>query len=377
MSIIHEQIDAPEPKVFQQNPDAWIKENIHRDQVSRIFIPNDKGILTFLVGLSHQFKGYPFPRVVDVVQIAKKLIPVAIQVISSSPLRYFLLIGVLLPRFIRNKILIVLFDGLIEFWETILERYYLEPHRFCRSAREIYRLGMIAKERFPKEGIRIRRITLTICMFWEFDNSYRYRGQDIFGEMDIKAFKKNPRKEVCRLLDILYEREWGPEKQGDPDMGIWGKWKRIRKLTPIVFLIFRKELQPIFEIIQEADLEEFKLDEGDLYLCAVRPDYKFQGRGYSDRRLERLKNDKSTQFMKQQIEEQLQAVEIELETRKKKIEEYSKEVARFHQEIKNEDNLILKLEGAKGQLEHLLGICEKIIKEEELYHKEKKEGTVE
>ena len=377
MSILHDQIDAPEPKVFQQNPDAWIEDNPHRDQVARIFIPNDKGILTFLVGLSYQFKGYPFPRIVDVVQIAKKLIPIAIQVTISSPLRYFLLIGILLPRFIRNKILIVLLDGLIEFWETILERYYLEPHRFCRSGREIYRLGMIAKEKYPEQGIRIHRMIMTTCMFWEFDNSYRYRGQDIFGELDIEALRKNPRKEICRLLDILYEREWGPEKQAHPNMGIWGKWKSVRKIVPIGLLIFRKELQPIFEIVQEADLEELRLDAGDLYLCAVRPDYRFQGRSYSDRRLERLKNDKSSQFMKQQIEEQLSVVEIELEVHKKKLDECYKNTEQLQEQIEQEKMSILKLEGAKGQLEHLLGICQKIIDGEELYKKEKKEGKVE
>lgn len=100
-----------------------------------------------------------------------------------------------------------------------------------------------------------------VSIILENDMAYRYRLQDIVGEIN----KSNaPIKEFRRLLDIIISRE----KDGCGRM-----WKRVSKYW-WVFLPFKKKIK---EFLQNINIDEVKLSVEDSYWVKLNKSYNWGG----------------------------------------------------------------------------------------------------
>lgn len=105
--------------------------------------------------------------------------------------------------------------------------------------------------------------------FLEMDNEYRFPIQDLLGELDKKAVKDNPRKEIKRLLSIYLDRSKKVEGRNTR------RFIYAEKMLSLLFLSteFSRFLK---EFLLELDIEKLKLSEDDLYFCLAK-NYDFKG----------------------------------------------------------------------------------------------------
>ncbi len=119
---------------------------------------------------------------------------------------------------------------------------------------------------------RLRKFRDIFTTILEFDYAYRARTQDVLPELDKKALKENPQKEIERLLNLMIERE----------LAIQNKWLGLKKI--ILYAMKIKKLRNlIVEFLLELDLEKIKRDEADWYFCLNRNDYNYGGLSYEER----------------------------------------------------------------------------------------------
>jgi hypothetical protein len=99
------------------------------------------------------------------------------------------------------------------------------------------------------------------------DNAYRFRAQDILSELNQVSLKKNPIKELLRLLDLIQSRESAQEVKDT-----WTLLKYIVKF----YLRFDKNLKSIIvHSLSNLDLDKVKLIINDKLYCIPRKDYTF------------------------------------------------------------------------------------------------------
>ena len=229
----------------------------------------DNGIFTKYVGCNYLFKGFPDVRIVETISIPKKMISKAIP---DKPVKFFLL-GVLglysvFPK--KKQIADFFINYFLEiatltmtFNETLRKGVILPKEKYCKSGKEIYRAMEVI-------GIR-KKLKEVIAMTWEYDYAYRLRGQDLIPFLNKEALRKNPVKEIKRLIDILIER----------DISCKDKWKSLKKW--IILLRIKKIRKIIVDLLLEIDLEKIKMDEADWYFSLDRNDYNYGGLPYKER----------------------------------------------------------------------------------------------
>jgi len=126
----------------------------------RVEYPKEGGRLTHIEGEKHPFPGFPDKEEVLDIGMIKRMVPAAINA-------YY-------PYF---------------------SRHILDPKKYCRSVREVYRLFNILIEREEKAEGRTKltdiwpKVRDMVCVILEFDNAYRFRAQDIAAEANIEELK--------------------------------------------------------------------------------------------------------------------------------------------------------------------------------------------
>lgn len=248
------------------------------DFSSQVYIPSDKeGVESYLIGALYPFKGYLYPEVVHTVHLVKRNLRIIIEILSFRPIAILLSFFSVLPS-IKYKIVKHIIDRVIFWANTALKDYYIYPNRFCRSGRELFKKAIS----FNKNPI-LERLARIACMIWEYDNSYRYRGQDLFGELNIQNLQKNPRRELLRVWNI------GIEREGDENTK--NKRELFGKVIYFIPFFYPKLFKAFVSYLKTLDFNEVKLDEGDIYDCARRDLYNFQGKPLLDRIKVRIQQD--------------------------------------------------------------------------------------
>lgn len=225
-------IIQPNEKIFN-SLDAR-REKVVGRIIEKIDWEHPEGILTYIKGFEYPVRGYPYPEVARVVAILKRSFIGALKL--PAPLLLF-------AYLFKWSILDWITDyGLVE-----LQKFVLKPDRFCRSGRELGRVFAVFQNAQTKEkrSVLIGKLSLIIQMIWEYDNGYRYPGQLIFGEIKEKSVKG-----LQRAIEAYLAQEKNNERK-----------KKIQKITKLLWF-FKK---PIEKFLKEADLNELKADEMDMY----------------------------------------------------------------------------------------------------------------
>jgi hypothetical protein len=175
---------------------------------------------------------------------------------------------------------------------------FLERKRYCPSGQEILRVLDLM---YPTEAIELDPnehqtrcyFKWGIAMMWEYDNAYRFRGQDIFDSLDRKNLLENPKEELIRLFKIGLSRE----RLLSNDL-MTGKWKLAIWLTRATSFLYPGLLITLRGFLLELDIDKVKPDINDWYFMCERWDYDFGGISYKERIKLKKKMDEGFVFKK-------------------------------------------------------------------------------
>lgn len=211
-----------------------------------------EGIFCWIKGWKYPLKGYPYPPCVDAVATVKRLF-----FLGSGFFKKFWFIF-LIPFLTKN--LVRLF---IHYADFVLGFYYLTPNRYCISGRELYRAGMIA----ANNDVIFQQLVKIIIMFWEFDDAYRYRGQDALGEAG--SFEK--------MFIFLNKRELNKTILGV------AKWKNFYFAVKFIKIISPKWRKFLNNWEKNLDYDKIKLDDADKWIIYRNPTYNYNGLNFEER----------------------------------------------------------------------------------------------
>jgi hypothetical protein len=234
--------------------------------ITHVEFIKEGGIFTYLARYDFPFRGFPLNDTVQSMDELKKLAKIIIQKFLPY-VKNTSLFGKLTLLLSVNH-LKKLAECYLYAYHWHVKRYRLKPYMYSQAVRELW--DTINKSLVGNQDIKeaIRDLS---CMFLEFDNAYRFRFQDIMPEMNIEAMKKDPGKEIGRLLDLMAEREIWEEKK----TRMAEKWKMAKELISL-FLRFSPSTKKIFvDMAIRMDLKRIELTTEDRYYCEFRKDYKF------------------------------------------------------------------------------------------------------
>jgi hypothetical protein len=137
-------------------------------------------------------------------------------------------------------------ESILDYMDFILRDVrYPEPILYCQPCRELYRI------------INNEKIRDIACPILENDTAYRYRFQDLMGELSKDNIVKDPIKEIKRLMNISFTRQ--------PDGDAFAKLKKVMPLVYLYLRINKKLLKEIQQTILRANIDELKLSLEDVY----------------------------------------------------------------------------------------------------------------
>ena len=236
--------------------------------LERVEFPEEGGVLTYMVGYTEPYRGFPFSDFVDKIDSLKKIARATMSGLfhalrKRSKLQLALLIFT--PFIIKDLVR----SGLYTFYRSVV-RFKLKPTRYSKSVRELYRALSVEHERDTEDTIELRfMVRDVLCMFLEFDNAYRFRLQDVLVEMDNEAMARNPVKEMRKLMDILMKRE----KLED----IRDTWVLCKLAVSLYLRFIDRELLTILSRgLSAVDRNLVALTVEDKYYCRPRVDYNFR-----------------------------------------------------------------------------------------------------
>jgi len=237
------------------------------------------GQWVYFTELLYPRKGFPFPEVLFAVNIVKRFTNSILQSVIYPWLGLSWLGFIILPWFIKKRIIFNLLWRYSELVNLVLKPY---------SLKESYRMG-VAKEldnwvtSFIKNLGFESSLGFAFSMFIEYDSAYTLRFQDIMSEVNKENLLKNPSKELGRLIEIFAERESRSHLKKKLSTIVWGL--RILFYIPRIRKAFIKATANI-------DFSKLSLSEADRYECLFygnnngEPQYLFMGRSYQDRQNE-------------------------------------------------------------------------------------------
>ena len=163
----------------------------------------DGGVITWMRGYLYPYYGFPVISTVEAIASVKGMIPTIVKVCFTRSGKFFIGMAFFfrktLTKFVNEGI-----DSFIAYAYRILKSKFINPKKFSKSVREIYRVMTLMAERERGEGMKIKISNLRdiICLVLENDNAYRLRLQDIMSEVDIKQIKLDKAdKYYCKLRE--------------------------------------------------------------------------------------------------------------------------------------------------------------------------------
>lgn len=232
--------------------------------IKKVEYLKEGGVRSWFIGEKYPEKQLVYPEMFAVLNPFKRVLPALFKLIKKSPLaKILLVIAFICPgtRKLRSELL-EMYGNV--FWSG-LALVAFKPEYLCPSAHELHRALMgILKE--GKNKASLEQIIECLVLFWEYDNAYRYRGQDFAGILDKQNFLKKPITEAKRAFDEYLKREL-----------ILKDKTKMFKLAITLVLSIPKYRRLARAIVTEIDFDKVKLDEGDRYWCYHRTDYNADG----------------------------------------------------------------------------------------------------
>lgn len=270
--------------------------------LTKVEMPDSGSVFTYMEDEDYPYSGFPFHEFVDKIDTLKKLSRgVLSSFYHSLKKRNKAQIAVLAlsPWFFND-----LAQASIYAFHRVIMRFKIKELRYSPAIRAVYRAMEGGND--LKEAVRD-----ILCMVLENDNAYRFRFQDIMVEVDKAALRKNPAKELVRLLRIMQTRE--------KNQDVADTWTLLITFLPMYLLVNPLVRKEVIACIDRLNLEKIQLAESDKWFCAQRSDYVFGfmlNPNEDDQKLiERLKIKKEVRERKQAIRQESTKAHEEMFTR--------------------------------------------------------------
>ena len=268
-------IPRPERQALQQGM-VGATENLVQGSPQIVFTIKDiqytnDGIFVWYNELKYPRKGFPYPEACYANNEAKRGFVALLRSFASNPLMAILLL--------RKKTLEKFIHEYCSFAEVCMKPYFWKPEYYSKTAKEINKFItiLLTEYGFTNRPSLPGRI---ISHFFDFDDAYMFRLQDIMNLSSKIRMLNNQAKELTKLFTIFKERESRPLMKE--------KVKGLLLLLKLCFLIpsFKRAFK---KAVEESDFINFQMDEGDCYNVLRWDDtYKFLGRTKKDRQQEFL-----------------------------------------------------------------------------------------
>lgn len=259
MAVVRHMREIPElPSEKLDSKDSSILQNVE--------FPEEGGVLTYMSDQAEPYKGFPFHEMVDKIDLVKKVVRSTLSSFFHSFKRrnkLQLASIVFASWFIGDSIK----AGIYTFFRVV-ERFKIKPKMYSTSMRELHRAFSIELDNESAQDKELRFQTRDlVCMILEFDNAYRFRFQDIIGELDKEALQKNASKELIRLLTLMQSRE--------KEQTVKDTWTLLKTFLPYALFLNRGIKKKIVAILSSLDLSLVRFSKEDKNYCIPRKDYTF------------------------------------------------------------------------------------------------------
>lgn len=237
--------------------------------IEEVLTPASGGTFLKLYGCSYLFKGHSTTPVVQGIQLSKSLFSAFLRELARMP---FAAIGFGLSFLFTRKRFLKFADFALSEIDQKVTQYYGHPEteynempqEICRALTEAAIGEGIYEPIFAKLGRFVR-------LFFQEDNTYRFRIQDAFGGTN----PEGGAPEFLKRLKVMQDRETGT--------GIPQKWRFIRVVLGLA-IITSPALGRILErFVRILDTQKVKMDESDWYFSLTFRSYDFGGLSYDER----------------------------------------------------------------------------------------------
>ena len=232
--------------------------------ISKVLFPEEGGVLTFFEGEEFPAKGFCYGETVQTVDEVKKTGMAFLRGFFGG-LKYGKVRMILFALLFRKQFM-AMSNEMLATLDYRMVRVRQKPERYCTCAREVYRVFNLMAIWYPDWKSMLGHLRNIICMVLEYDDAYRYPGQDVVLELNKDACRKDIVKEIKRILD--FEMKWDHR-------GMVEKFGRIRKL--LFLLRFSKKTRvAIMRFFLELDLDQIKMDEADKHHARFKWGYNWE-----------------------------------------------------------------------------------------------------
>jgi hypothetical protein len=265
-------IPGPDPKIFQYQ--GSVESIIAEDQTVHIIdkISYDKGIFISYEGADYPKKGFVFPEAIFALNILKRTILESVKLLNNKVFIPSAILFTILPFKAKINLISKVLESFNSLGRKVFQPYIVKSEYLMTAA---YETNEYVKELLIKLGFDSTlstQVAELISSVIQYDDAYRYRFQDVLGELNINSLRLNPKNELKRLVSIYQERETNP-----------GLREKIGKFIKVIDILFISK--QIRQSLCSIHLKHLALDEGDKYWLTMRNDgYNYQGLTYEQRK---------------------------------------------------------------------------------------------
>lgn len=156
---------------------------------------------------------------------------------------------------------------------------YFQHYNACSQEVWVFIINFLVKlGAWYSTGNKTGKILGTVL---EYEEIYRFRGQDIFTAINIEWLIENPRKELKRVSVLYFQREKFIDTGRDSDVG--RKFKHIFTILSLALLIPKVKKAFIYAV-KQAKWEKLRMDKVDIYWALLYPNYDYFGEPIEKRR---------------------------------------------------------------------------------------------
>lgn len=227
----------------------------------------DGGIFTYLKGAEYPQKGIAPAETLFFLNMAKRIVAEGMRLASKLPVMLGFCLGqIVLPK--RHKLSV---QGILATYNSILWKvispYILKPEYMMSFSREVRKFTATFLNEVGIDPLNNDQFSKIFSHFFEYDNAYRYRVQDLLSETTKKRLLENPHREIRNFIELSRHRD----VEGVSEKLIAGL-----KILSLLLRIPRYKRAFDFALGCSA-FKNFQYDEIDVYWISMRNDYLYMG----------------------------------------------------------------------------------------------------
>jgi hypothetical protein len=231
------------------------------------------GIRAYLRGAEYHQKGQAPAETLFFLNMAKRIVVESLKLGSKLPVVAGFTLGQLIsPK--KHKLSISqgleLYNSIL--WK-IISPYILKSENMIEMPREVRKFIYVFLREIGIEERIARQFSSIFSHFFEYDNAYRYRVQDLLNEVTEEEFLNSPIKTLNKMISFNKQRDvWS----------IHDKFKSGMRLIQAVLLLpkYRKAFRNALGFV---DFKKLQYDEIDIYWISMRNDYLYLGEDVATR----------------------------------------------------------------------------------------------